>query len=287
MSDSKEERNAKESRELHSVKVSEVPRRKKPPGLCVADIDTEMSVPDRPRMTISTRDQVGTSVEVGETSGVGTRGERHRSASIEVGELAGFETSGARIESVVEAVAVKSVKVLAVGLPFEPQLWNGAVLTLLEASWWATLTVQGVYLVAVILVPICYSLLLRLLDERPSEVTVMLGQVVDQERSELKARGEVERAGWERAGVKRAGRKHADVERVKRAVLSPPVTVSATVVPAKTMVGAVPVVCMVLGAVRGTLLAIVPCVAMLKRRLVEVDERKSGRIVTVLRQAMV
>jgi hypothetical protein len=207
MSDSEEERNAEISREVDSVKVSEVPRRKKPPGLRVADIDTGVTVPDGRRMTTSTRNNVGTSVEVGEPPDVGTRGERHRGAFIKVGEPAGFRTSGTRSESVVEAVAVKTANVPAVGLPFEPQLWNGAVLTLLEASWWATLAVQGVYVAAVTLVTNCYSLLLRRVEERLSGTTVMRSRVADQEWSELKARGEVERAGWERAGGK-----HVDVE---------------------------------------------------------------------------
>jgi hypothetical protein len=290
MSDSEEERNAEISREVDSVKVSEVPRRKKPLGLRVADIDTEMSVPDRPSMTTSTRDQVGTSVEVGEPPGVGTRGERHRGASVEVGEPAGFETSGARSESVVEAVAVKTLNVPAVQLPFgdvERQLWKGVLLTLLEVSWRAVIAVQGVCVVAGILVSSCYGLRLRMLDGRLLETNVLPDQMGDQEWSELKGRGEVERPVVDRAGLERVSVKHADVERVKGAVLSPPVTVSATVVPAKTVVGALPVVCMALDVVRGTLLVIVPCAAMMKRRLVEVDERKSGRIVTVLRQAMV
>jgi len=81
-------RRRKPPERVDSVKVSKVPRRKKPPWLPVAAIDTGMSVPDGPRMTTSTGNEGGTSVEVGEPPEVGTRGDRHSSASFEVEEPA-------------------------------------------------------------------------------------------------------------------------------------------------------------------------------------------------------
>jgi hypothetical protein len=59
-----------------------------------------------------------------------------------------------------------------------------------------------------------------------------------------------------------------------------------TVIPKKMAAGAIPVVCMTMAVVRGEVLVVVPWETMMKRRLVEGDERKSGRIVTVLRQTM-
>jgi len=59
------------------------------------------------------------------------------------------------------------------------------------------------------------------------------------------------------------------------------------VIPEKTAAGTVLVVSMAMAVVRGTILVVVPWATMMKRRLVEGDERKSGRIVTVLRQTMV